>query len=176
MSATLKVEIDTQKVMGLLRGLPPSALQGAWRRTLRKTANWIKGQTAKAISGAARIPQKLIRRRLYFFLRSGNTGKVWLGLNAIEAHRLGTPRQTRRGVTVGRHRFEGAWMKKKTGPEGVYRRKGRGRMPYEKVKYDWSGSGEDALKSAAARSEARLMTVLRQEVNYELQKAAGRAR
>ena len=177
MTETLKVEIDVNQAFALLRGLPPSALQNAWRRTLRKTSNWIKSQTAKAVSKETKIPQKLLRRRLYFFLRSRDTGKVWLGLNAIEAHRLGNPRQTRRGVTVGRHRFEGAWMMKKAAPVGpVYRRKGKGRMPYEMVKQDWSGQGEAAFRDAAMRAEERLMVVLRQEVNYEIHKAVGRAR
>lgn len=83
----LKVEIDVGAVTAVLQGLSPSAMQAAWRRTLRKTAAWIKSQTAKEVSAATRIPQKTIRRRLYFFLRSADTGKVWLGLNPIEAHR-----------------------------------------------------------------------------------------
>lgn len=177
MAETLKVEIDINQVLALTHGLSQAAMTNAWRRTLRKTANWVKSQTAKAVSKETRIPQKLLRQRLYFFLRSRNTGKVWLGLNAIEAHRLGNPKQTRRGVTVGRHRFEGAWMMSKAAPDGpVYRRKGKDRMPYEMVKKDWSGQGEAAFRSAAMKAEERLMVVLRQEVNYEIHKAVGRAR
>lgn len=177
MTDTIKVEIDISKVLNLVRNLPPSAMQNAWRRTLRKTANWVKSQTAKAVSKQTKIPQKLLRQRLYFFLRSRDTGKVWLGLNAIEAHRLGKTRQTRTGVTAGRFRFDGAWMMKKVSPDGpVYRRKGKGRLPYEQVKYDWSGAGDAAFREAATRAEERLMVVLRQEVNYEIQKALGRAR
>lgn len=177
MTETLKVEIDINQVLNLVRDLPPAAMQNAWRRTLRKTANWVKSQTAKAVSKEAKIPQKVLRSRLYFFLRSRDTGKVWLGLNAIEANRLGRPRQTRKGVTVGRHRFDGAWMMKNVAPDGpVYRRTGKDRLPYEQVKYDWEGVGEAAFREAAAKAEERLMVVLRQEVNYEIQKAIGRAR
>ena len=176
MSEVVKVEIDIKQVLTLMHGLPPSAMQNAWRRALRKTSNWVKSQTAKAVSKATRIPQKILRSRLYFFLRSKDTGKVWLGLNAIEAQRLGTPRQTSKGVTVGRHRFEGAWTRKKIDPNGVvYRRTGTGRSPYEVVKVDWNAQGEAAFREAAARAEERLMIVLRQEVNYEIQKAIGRA-
>ena len=102
---------------------------------------------------------------------------MWLGLNAIEANRLGKTRQTRKGVTAGRFRFDGAWLMKKIAPDGpVYRRTGEGRLPYEQVKYDWSDHGESAFRDAAARAEERLLVVLRQEVNYEIQKAIGRAR
>lgn len=177
MTDTLKVDIDVSQVLALVRHLPPSVMQNAWRRTLRKTVKWVQTQTAKIVSKATNIPQKLLRQRLYFFLRSRDSGKVWLGLNAIEAERLGKVRQTRRGVTAGRFRFEGAWLMKKVAPDGpVYRRKGRGRMPYERVKFDWSGHGDAAFREAAAKVEARLLVILRQEVNYEIQKAAGRAR
>ena len=68
-------------------------------------------------------------------------------------------------------------MMKKAAPDGpVYRRKGKDRMPYEMVKQDWSGQGEAAFRDAAIRAEERLMVVLRQEVNYEIHKAVGRAR
>ena len=68
-------------------------------------------------------------------------------------------------------------MMKHAAPDGpVYRRKGKERMPYEMVKFDWSGQGDAAFREAAARAEERLMVVLRQEVNYEIQKAIGRAR
>lgn len=205
MTETLKVEIDINQVLNLVRDLPPAAMQNAWRRTLRKTANWVKSQTAKAVSKETRIPQKLLRQRLYFFLRSRDTGKVWLGLNALEADRLGKPRQTRAGVTVGQHRFQSAWIYRSRYSDGgaqrtikikrssgavetksynssdantgkVFQRVGKARTPYQRVKFDWSGSGEAAFRDAAARAEERLLVVLRQEVNYEIQKAIGRAR
>lgn len=205
MTDTIKVEIDIKQVLDVMRGLPPSAMQNAWRRTLRKTANWVKGQTAKAVSKETRIPQKLLRQRLYFFLRSKDTAKVWLGLNALEADRLGTPRQTRTGVSVGRYRFDSAWIYRSKHSDGgsersikirhrdgtvetkkyhssdantgkVFRRVGKARTPYERVKVDWSKAGDAAFRAAAARAEERLMIVLRQEVNYEIQKAIGRAR
>lgn len=58
----------------------------------------------------------------------------------------------------------------------VFKRVGKARTPYERVKFDWSASGEAAFSEAATRAEERLMVVLRQEVNYEIQKAIGRAR
>ena len=60
----LKIEIDIREATAVLQGLSPSAMQAAWRRTLRKTAGWIKSQTAKEVGPATKIPQKVIRRRL----------------------------------------------------------------------------------------------------------------
>ena len=177
MSSSLKIDIDVGHVLKLVQGLPPSAMQNAWRRTLRKTGNWIKGLTAKAVGTEMKVPQKLIRQRLYFFLRSRDSGKVWLGLNPLEANRLGAVRQTRTGVTAGRHRFAGAWRMDKRAPDGpVYQRVGKERLPYKKVRLDWGPEGEAAFRVAAARAEERLLIILKQEVNYELQKAIGRAR
>ena len=98
----LKVEIDIKQVTAALDGLSSAAMQAAWRRTLRKTAAWIKSQTSKEVSAATKIPQKVIKSRLYFFLRSADTGKVWLGLNPVEAHRIGTVTKTGKGMRAGR--------------------------------------------------------------------------
>lgn len=177
MADTLKVELDIKHVLAALDGLPASAMQAAWRRTLRKTANWIKVQTAKAVSKGTQIPQKVLKQRIYFFLRSKDSGKVWLGLNPIEAERLGTVRQTRKGVRAGRFMFEGAWLMGKIAPNGpVYQRVGKERLPYNRVTFDWSGEGDKAFRNVAQLVGDRLMVILRQEVNYEIQKAFGRAR
>ncbi|MCL2829418.1 MAG: phage tail protein [Betaproteobacteria bacterium] len=178
MSETIHIEIDAGKVFSELDGLSKSAMQNAWRRTLRKTSVWIKSQVAKAVSKESRIPQKLLRARLHFFLRSYDTGKIWLGLNPIEADRLGTPRQTRSGVTVGRRSFSGAWVNRsptKSLAGKVYQRVGRERRPYRRVKMDWEKQGEAAFHAAAEKVEERLLEILRQEINYEIQKAIGRA-
>ncbi|WP_176307946.1 phage tail protein [Burkholderia ambifaria] len=172
----LKIEIDIKEATTVLQGLSPTAMQAAWRRTLRKTAGWIKSQTAKEVGAATKIPQKAIRRRLYFFLRSADTGKVWLGLNPIEAHRLGNATRTRKGMRVGRQSFEGAWRQTNRKPDGpIYERVGKERMPYRMVTVAWQQSGDPAFRRAAKACEARLMVILRQEVNYELQKVMRRA-
>ncbi|RKT98737.1 phage tail protein, partial [Burkholderia sp. Nafp2/4-1b] len=106
-----------------------------------------------------------------------DAGKVWLGLNPIEAHRLGAVRRTKKGMRAGKTLFDGAWRKTKAQPNGaIFRRVGKSRLPYEVVQVDWAPTGDAAFRRAAQACEARLMTVLRQEVNYELQKAMNRAR
>ncbi|AEA61353.1 MULTISPECIES: phage tail protein [Burkholderia] len=173
----LKVEIDVKGALEALAALPPAAMQSAWRRTLRKTAAWIKSQTAKDVGRATGIQQKVIRQRTYFYMRSADSGKVWLGLNPIGAHRLGAVRRTRKGIRAGKTLFEGAWRMTEKAPDGpVFRRTGKGRTPIEVVRFDWAHEGDPAFRRAARACEERLLAVLRQEVNYEIQKAAGRAR
>ena len=41
---------------------------------------------------------------------------------------------------------------------------------------DWAGPGEAAFRQAAERAQERLLTVLRQEVNYEIHRALAKAR
>ena len=173
----MKFEIDIRQITDMLQRLSPSAMRAAWRRTLRKTGAWIKSQTAKEVAKGTRIAQKVVRRRLYFFMRSADSGKVWLGLNPLEAHRLGAVRKTRRGVRAGRLSFDCAWRQTKAKPNGpIYKRIGQARTPFEAVTVDWSKTGDPAFRRATQMCEARLMTILRQEVNYEVQKALGGGR
>ncbi|MCL2345251.1 MAG: hypothetical protein FWC58_05320 [Desulfobulbus sp.] len=176
----IEVRFDTNRWKSLLAGLTGAAMQNAWRRALRKTMTWVSGQVAREVSAATRIPQKVIRDRLLMMMRNsaggrGNAAKVWLGLNALEVDRFGKARQTPTGVTVGRHQYPGAWMKKKRDDGKVFRRIGRDRIPYERVTQDWEGEGEASFQSVLGRIKERLLTLLEQEINYELQKAAGNA-
>ncbi len=118
----IHVDVDVSVALALLRNLSKDAMQRAWRRTLRKTSNWVKSQAAKAVSSKTQIPQKVLKSRIYFFLRDTNTGKVWLGLNQLNADRLGKPRQTKTGVTVARRRFNHAWIMRSTAKTGDWRR------------------------------------------------------
>lgn len=91
MTQTLKVEIDINQVLALAHELTPAAMQNAWRRTLPEDGKLGQGPDGESRPARkTKIHQKLLRQRLYFSLRSRDTGKVWLGLNAIEAHRLET--------------------------------------------------------------------------------------
>ncbi|MFP3615079.1 phage tail protein, partial [Paraburkholderia sp. SIMBA_050] len=50
---------------------------------------------------------------------------------------------------------------------------GKARTPFEVVTVNWSKTGDPAFRRAAQMCEERLMVILRQEVNYEIQKAIG---
>lgn len=172
MGTTLTVGIDIESVTKILRQIGEKACQQAWRRTLKKSARWMIHQSAKAISQQVLIPQKVVKKRLYFFSKSTVSGKVWLGLNPIEAHLLGRPKQTRTGVSVGRHRFPGAWLMRYRAPNGpVFQRLSPKSAIYRKVTVEWSSIGQSAFTTTARQLRSRLLTLLSQEVNYEIHKA-----
>ncbi|QND83770.1 Uncharacterized protein ChrSV_1543 [Chromobacterium vaccinii] len=170
---SMKSEFDIRPVLALSAGLREEAIRQAWRRALRKTGEWVKTHVARQLSGELKIPAKVLKQRLYFFLRSLMEGKVWLGINPLEAARLGRVRQTRTGVTAGRHRFPGAWVMKYRDPNGVYRRTGSERGHYAKVMFEWDDAAERVFRQVAAQAEARLLVVLEQEIRWELRKVTG---
>jgi hypothetical protein len=184
---TLRLDIDADDATKALSGLNERAMEAAMRRAVRKTAIWVKNRTAREVSQATKIELNVLRSRLNLY-NSKNSAKIWLGLNKFKAHHLGKLRQTQRGVSAGKVSFDGAFIRNINGNVLAFRRTGeRRRMKkgnyagqireaIERVDYDWSEPGEAAFRAAAARADARLMEILQQEVNYELQKAAGNAR
>lgn len=170
MSLNLRMDIDPRELEQLLGAFQISkpAVKRAAARAVRKAAKWTAGQASKIVGAELRLQQRLIRKRLVLFRKSdGMEQKIWLGLNAIAARRLGQARQTARGVTVGRHSFDRAFIIDRFGG-GIYRRKTVDRVPLTLVKVEIDEAGERAIRDVAARAEDRLLTLLRQELNFEL--------
>lgn len=164
----------------------------------------MKTLVGREVSKEKQIPLKVLRDRLNYYLKNPTTAKVWLGLNPIEVHRLAGgvgARQRGDGVRSGRHSFSRAWLmpvhakteegnkyqrvrtrKRRGGGTSiqgktiVMQRDGKGRLPISKVTYEWAASGDAAMRRASAKIEERSLVILRQELNYETQKAVGRAR
>ncbi|MBJ7372546.1 MAG: hypothetical protein JHD19_13930 [Pseudomonas sp.] len=92
----------------------PKAAAAAQRRAINKTLRWLATQIARAVGRQERIAVAAVRQRLRAYPVSGgaNSGKLWFGLNAMEASRIGRPRQSRSGVSVAGRRFQGAFFKK----------------------------------------------------------------
>lgn len=169
-------QLDPAALQRLLAMFPltDAACQRAARRALRKAVRWVDSRVARDASNELRVTQKIIRARLRAYTREGGMQqKIWLGLNAVAAGRLGTPRQTASGVRVGRHAFPGAFVIPRFG--GVYRRAGKERFPLEKVMFEIDGVGSAALRRAARAADTRLMELMRQELNYELARLEGKA-
>lgn len=162
-----KAEID--RLIGML-GLSREACQRAARRAVLKTAKWTQTQAARAMSAELRVQQRVIRARLRLYRRgTGMEQKVWLGLNALAASRLGTARRRPGGTQVGRHFFKDAFPIKRYGG-GVYRRTGKDRFPLELARLEIDESGDAALRAAAQQADQRLLEILQQELRYEFSK------
>jgi len=178
----------------------PKAAAAAQRRAINKTLRWLATQIARAVGRQERIAVAAVRQRLRAYPVSGgaNSGKLWFGLNAMEASRIGRPRQSRSGVSVAGRRFQGAFFKKVYGNSAnVWIRtaskhfdasdypdsdvSGAGgassgwiaehgsRFPLAKAKVSLA-QARPHFESWVRKADEHLVHVLQQELNFEVQK------
>ncbi|SEN18915.1 hypothetical protein SAMN04487857_111111 [Pseudomonas sp. ok272] len=177
--------------------LVPKACAAAQRRAINKTLGWLRTHIAREIGKQERIAISAVRQRLRAYPVSGGAmrGKLWLGLNAIEASRIGRPRQNRRGVSVAGRRYQGAFYKQVYGssadvwirtsskhfnpedyPDADQGRRRTGfveendnRFPLAKAKVSLE-QVRPHFDSWVKRADERLLEILTQELNFEFQK------
>ncbi|WP_054925454.1 hypothetical protein [Pseudomonas sp. NBRC 111142] len=179
--------------------LVPKAAAAAQRRALNKTLRWLQTHIARAVGKEQRIAIAAVRQRLRAYPVSSNgQGKLWFGINAIEASRAGRARQTQSGVSVAGRRYEGAFFKKVyggkpdiwirtaskhfkasdypdsevSGAGGVssgWIAENDSRFPLAKAKISLEGI-RPHFESWTRRAHERLLEVMEQELNFELQK------
>ena len=180
--------------------LVPKAAAAAHRRAINKTLGWLRTHIARAVSRQERIAVAAVRQRLRSYPVSGgaSSGKLWFGLNAIESSRIGRARQTGSGVSVAGRRYQGAFLKKVYGnkpdiwirtaskhfnaddyPDSTVS-PGRGassgwvaengdRFPLAKAKVSLE-QARPHFESWVQKADERLLEILQQELNFELQK------
>jgi len=178
----------------------PKAAANAQRRAINKTLRWLATHIARAVGRQERIAVAAVRQRLRAYPVSGgaNSGKLWFGLNAMEASRIGRPRQSRSGVSVAGRRFQGAFFKKVYGNSAdVWIRtaskhfdasdypdsdvSGAGgassgwiaehgsRFPLAKAKVSLE-QARPHFESWVRKADEQLVHVMQQELNFEVQK------
>lgn len=175
----------------------PKAAAAAQRRAINKTLGWLRTHIARAVGKQERIAIAAVRQRLRAYPVTGSTtrGKLWFGLNAIEASRTGRARQTLKGVSVAGRRYQGAFFKKVYGsnadiwirtaskhfsaddyPDTEQGRRRTGfveesdnRFPLAKAKVSLE-QARPHFDSWIKRADERLLEILKQELNFELQK------
>lgn len=183
--------------------LLPKAIKAAQRRAINKTLRWLRTHVARSVSKQERIAVSAVRQRLLAYpMGTNGQGKLWFGMSPIEASRAGRPRQTRTGVSVAGRKYQGAFFRTVYGSNpdiwirtaskhfraGDYpdsEVSGRGglssgwiaendsRFPLAKAKI----SLEDVRPHFEAwtnKAHQRLLVVMGQELNFELQKHLGR--
>lgn len=192
-NADLKAFSEFAKVM-------PKAAASAQRRAINKTLGWLRTHIARAVGRKEGIAMRAVRQRLKAYpVKAGQQqGKLWFGINPLEASRTGRARQTQSGVSVGRRRYSGAFYKRvyganpdiwirtaskhfsasdypnsdvsgASGPSSGWIAEHGSRFPLAKAKL----SLEDVrplFDTWTRRADARLLDILKQELNFELQK------
>jgi hypothetical protein len=178
----------------------PKAAANAQRRAINKTLRWLSSNIARTVGRQERIAVAAVRQRLRAYPVSGgaNSGKLWFGLNAMEASRIGRVRQGQSGVSVAGRRFQGAFYKKVYGngadiwirttskhfdadhyPDSTVSVRGGAssgwiaehdsRFPLAKAKVSLE-QARPHFESWVRKADAQLLHVLQQELNFELQK------
>ena len=185
--------------------LVPKAVEAAQRRAVNKVLRWLRTHIARDVGRQERIAIAAVRQRLKAFPVSSNgQGRLWFGNNPIEASRAGRPRQSRTGVSVAGRRYKGAFFKRVYGgnpdiwirtaskhfdakdyPDSeVSGRGGRrtgwvaendSRFPLAKAKISLE-EVRPHFEAWTNRAHERLLVVMEQELNFELQKYLRRTR
>lgn len=178
----------------------PKAAAAAQRRAINKTLGWLRTHIAKAVSKQEGIALKAVRQRLRAYPVKGSAarGKLWFGINPLEASRTGRARQTQSGVSVGRRRYQGAFFKRVYGSNAdiwirtASKHFSAGDYPASDVtsggggSSGWIAENDSRFPLAKAkvqlddvrplfeawtrRADERLLEILKQEMNFELHK------
>ncbi len=200
-SGLISLQASPQDVKGFkdFAKLVPKAVAAAQRRAVNKVLRWLRTHIARDVGRHERIAIAAVRQRLKAFPVSSNgQGRLWFGINPIEASRAGRPRQSRTGVSVAGRRYKGAFFKRVYGgnpdiwirtaskhfdakdyPDSeVSGREGRrtgwaaendSRFPLAKAKISLE-EVRPHFETWTNRAHERLLVVMEQELNFELQK------
>lgn len=146
----------------------PKLLDLAAARALRKTANWLRTHSSREIARELGIAQSPIRHRYNVYSQATAFElKLWVGLEPLSVHSLGTPKQTATGVSVGHREYADAFIAPmKSSKKLVFRRKGRERLPVEIVKEDWEHEGTTSLERWEKRAMNRFVELFEQESRH----------
>ncbi len=196
----IQASAEDLKAFADLAILVPKAAAKAQRRAINKTLRWLRGKIASNVGKQEKIAVRAVRQRLITYPVKGGSmrGKLWFGINPLEASRAGRARQTKAGVSVAGRRYQGAFYKKvygnqadvwirtaskhfnpadypdsqvtsQTGASSGFVGENSDRFPLAKAKISL-----DAVRphfdAWSRKADERLMHVLKQEMNFELQK------
>lgn len=200
---TIQASQDDVKRFERFADLVPNAAARAQRRAINKVLGWLRTHIARAVSKQERIAVSAVRQRLRSYVAKGGAtqGKLWFGINPIEASRIGRPRQTSSGVSVAGRRYEGAFYRRVYGGQAdIWIRTGSkhfkeedypaseltsakgqrhgsmdadmyGRFPLAKAKVVLEDV-RPLFDEWVRRADQRLVEVMLQELNFELIKAS----
>lgn len=160
----------------------PAQIKQAYRRAMGKTIRWLSTRISRELGKQFDLPQRVfqVRTKRSF---DNDSGHLWIGMNPIAASWLGKGRQTKKGVSVRSHRFDGAFITKmKNGHIGVFQRgdrsikNGKVHYPLKTVAVKMNSGGSEEIDVSIAQYEARASDYFKKtfqhELNYIAQKAA----
>ncbi|AZC35908.1 hypothetical protein [Pseudomonas chlororaphis] len=180
--------------------LVPKAINAAQRRAINKTLRWLRTHVARSVGQQERIAIAAVRQRLRAYTAGSNgQGRLWFGLNPIEASRAGRARQTRAGVSVAGRRYQGAFFRQVYGGQPDiwirtaskhFRASDYPDSETGRARSGWINESDSRFPLAKAKisleevrphfslwtnkAHQRLLVVMEQELNFELHKLSRR--
>lgn len=156
---------DNNEVDNIIAAFEATKIQveTALMRALNKTALWLKSQSVKEISKEKALKQKLIRERLHVIKsnRKQLVARVIASLHGVKAHQIGNMRQTKTGAKAGKRHFKGAFVATMpTGHTGIYKRKGRKKLPIREVVFPLEPVASNVIKYITDDKAAQQFTKL----------------
>lgn len=172
----------------------PKQLEIAGNRAIKKTMRWLQTRIARELSQTLGLAQKVLKPR--FSLKTVGKGAdqatvLWLGIAPILAEKAGNARQTKAGVSLGKRRYEGAfiasmygyddavWIRakrnngryhttskqRKPNPNSISSEL-RGRFPVQHIAVDIGDQAAEIFKRFESRIPEEFRKILGQELNY----------
>lgn len=167
----------------------------AAQRAIKKTMRWLISRLARELGQALGVAQNVIKPRLSSKAIGKGSDQVhvlWLGVAPLAAEKAGRARQTKRGVSVAKRQYQGAFIKDVYGDgDAVWIRKSRasalghdlpkwgrtkggsggdqlnrGRFPVMRVAIDMETIAAEIFRRYDRRAIARFGDVIDQELNY----------
>ena len=164
-----QIAIDTEFVHKLPQ--IPELISKAARKATRKTNTWLRIVTMAELGHELHIDTRSMKTRFKVYSK-GYTTKLWIGVNDVYAHRLGTPVQKRDGVQVGEHFFEKAFISPMDSDELlVWQRTGKQRSEIEMCSLDVKQEAEEIIGSYATDVNRKFREYFHVEFNHLLSKA-----
>jgi hypothetical protein len=171
------VQIDVRTMEEQFKILPRQMALASTRAATR-TRDWLMTQLTRELAARTAIPEKGLKRR---FRRGGrpadkaysNSGYavLWIGLNAMEAQKLGKVYQNDVGTIAGNHFFDRAFIAEiYSGEPKVWRRKtpghGSQRFPVVKMTVPINEALEEILPSYEAAAARMFSSRLQHELRF----------
>ncbi len=170
-----KIDDNIKEVTRSLDYYQKRVVPEATAASINKGAAKARTQIARSLSAIFQLPQKIIRRRMRVRRANKRTlkGRLWAGLGAVKMKYL-RPRQTKTGVTAGKHRAAHAFIAPVGSTTNVFKRKGRARLPLVTQKVVL-GDKADQLIRRITKQVIRTFfpKELRRQIEWRANKLAG---
>jgi len=164
----LLIEVNTADLEPFFASLSPKKIELATRRAAVRTRDWLMTNLRRELAAGANIPQRALKTRFRKGKNEPGSSRatMWIGLNPVAARRIGKGISTPRGVQVGRHAFDRAFITtmRKSGYSGIFVRHGRKRLPIVEVTLDI----DDDMAALIAKYEVAATRMFSQRLEHEV--------